>query len=166
MWIFTSNSFLSVVHKAPAKADELLVRARRKGDIQKLFPKAQVKETIGTDYLYRAVIKRTEVAAVMAQIAMELAYGNFKDSIPAHDKQLHDACHRVWSVMASCQRIRPYHNPNRAPSLFNQFDDFDEFDAMFDQPSQPPKTPTARERTQRRLAKLPAPLRFPDDEDL
>lgn len=163
MWLFTSNAFLSVVSKAPAKADELLVRARRKGDINNVFPHAKEQETIGTDYLYRAVVKRTEVAAVLAKMAMELNYSNFKDSIPFKDKQLHDACHRVWSVMASCQRIRPYHDPKRKPSLFDGFDNVDEFDAYFQQPT---KMPTARERTKRRLAKLPQALRMPDDEVL
>ena len=166
MWLFTSNAFLSIVSKAPAKPDELLVRARRKGDINNVFPHAKEQETIGTDYLYRAVVSRLDVAAAMVKAVHELNYSNFKDSIPFKDKQLHDACHRVWSVMASCQRIRPYHNPNRAPSLFSGFDNFDEFDAIFDQPSQPAKTPTARERTKRRLAKLPEALRFPDDEVL
>lgn len=119
MWIFFSGGFLSVVHKAPARKDELLVRARRQGDIEKLFPNAAVRETVGVDYLYRAVIKRSEVAEVMTKLAMELDYDNFKDSIQWGDKQLKEACSRVWSVMASTQRIAPYSSLRSRAGLFD-----------------------------------------------
>lgn len=120
MWIFTSGSFLSIVHKAPAKQDELLVRARRPGDIEKLFPNASVAETVGVDYLYRACIKRTEVAAVLAQQAAQLDYDNFKDSIDYADRGLKQACSRVWGIMADLQPIAPY-SSNR-PGLFDDVD--------------------------------------------
>lgn len=106
MWIITNQAFLSVVHK-DCQPDELLVRARREGDIEAVFPNAKVSKTIGNDYLFRARVKRTEVAAVLSKQLQELTYDNFKNSI--RDDQLHSACNRVWHTMASMQPIPPYH---------------------------------------------------------
>ncbi len=44
MWIMTNNSYLSIVSKDCGPA-ELLVRARRAGDIEKVFPDAKVTRT-------------------------------------------------------------------------------------------------------------------------
>jgi hypothetical protein len=46
MWICMSSSFLSIVDKYCDKV-ELLVRARRKGDIEAIFPDAEVNEYPG-----------------------------------------------------------------------------------------------------------------------
>lgn len=117
MWIFTSNAFLSIVDKAPAKHDELLVRARRQGDIEAVFPNAKVMKTIGSDYLFRACVKRIDIAAAMVKMVNELNYDNFKDSIPMADKQLKHACHGVWDVMADTQEIPPYATKAQAKQL-------------------------------------------------
>jgi hypothetical protein len=53
MWIMTNNSYLSIVSKDCGPA-ELLVRARRTGDIEKVFPDAKVTRNTMRDYLYRA----------------------------------------------------------------------------------------------------------------
>ena len=51
MWLFTSNSFVSVVaDRDDTQSPRLLVRARIKGDIDQLFPDAEVMETPLTDY--------------------------------------------------------------------------------------------------------------------
>ena len=50
MWIMTNNSYLSIVSKDCGPA-ELLVRARRAGDIEKVFPNAKVTRQTGSDYL-------------------------------------------------------------------------------------------------------------------
>jgi hypothetical protein len=51
MWLFTSNSFVSVVaDRDDTQSSLLLVRARIKGDIDQLFPDAEVMETPLTDY--------------------------------------------------------------------------------------------------------------------
>lgn len=116
MWIFTNQAFLSIVSK-DCRPDQLLVRARREGDIEKVFPNAVVKQTIGVDYLYRAVVDRAEVGATLANCAYDIDYSNFKDSIPYEDKELKHACGRVWSIMADTQRIPPYSTPYEAQQL-------------------------------------------------
>jgi hypothetical protein len=106
MWIALPNLFLSIVSKDCAP-DELLVRARREGDIEKVFPNAKVARTPTADYLYRTAVKRVDVEIALAWQVSLINYGNFKGAVK--DKQLHDAYLRVWAEMA---RVQPC-NDNR-----------------------------------------------------
>lgn len=54
MWICLNDAFLSIVRK-DCGPNELLVRARREGDIERVFPRVKVEVTPLADYLYRAV---------------------------------------------------------------------------------------------------------------
>lgn len=106
MWIFLNNSFLSIVDKAP-DTTKLVVRARRAGHIEAVFPDAVVIANSSVDYLYRAFIDRKEVALALADQVMSLNYPNFKSSI--HNDATHSrAAHKVWDVMADTQEIPPY----------------------------------------------------------
>lgn len=105
MWVFGNDFFLSIVSK-DCRPDELLVRARRPGDVQKIFPRARVRRVEGSDYLYRTVVSRAEVEAAVAAELRRITYPNFKDSVT--DDALHDAYLRVWSEMAKLQPTRPY----------------------------------------------------------
>lgn len=105
MWICTNKAFLSIVNKDCAP-DELLVRSRRPNDIKAVFPDAVVKETIGNDYQFRAVLPKALVGAVLADLAMGINYTNFKDSVA--DKKLAGAYSRVWSTMSNLQPVPPY----------------------------------------------------------
>lgn len=96
MWLMLSDSFLSIVAKDCAR-DELLVRARRRGDIERVFPKARVVRTPKADYLFRAVVKRSAVKKALAGEVGRISYDNFKDSVA--DKRLHDAYLRVWTAL-------------------------------------------------------------------
>jgi hypothetical protein len=103
MWIFTSDSFLSVVaHRHDPGM--LLVRARVAGDIGRVFPGVIETETPTADYRYRATIPRKTVAAVLAEQVASISYPNFKSSIKEADR--HDACMDVWSVMHRLQTDR------------------------------------------------------------
>ena len=53
MWVVLNNAFFSIVQNENNE-EELLVRARVKGDIEKIFPKANVFEDNYADYKYRA----------------------------------------------------------------------------------------------------------------
>jgi hypothetical protein len=107
VWIMLNDAFFSVVSKGCAR-DELLVRARRKGDIEKLWPAAKVEQTKGTDYAFRAIVSRRAVGDAMVGEVQRINYGNFKDSVA--DTPLHNAYSRVWSTMASLQATPPYGN--------------------------------------------------------
>ena len=100
MWIFLPNSFISVVQK-PADTDMLTVRARIKGDIESVFPKAKFEANKGTDYKYRARVPRAAVAQVLHDQVTNLNWSNFKGAVKA--KKRHDAYMNVWSAMHAVQ---------------------------------------------------------------
>ena len=100
MWLCTSSSFLSVVASRDTPS-LLLVRARVKGHIERVFPTAKTFTDVDADYRYRAFIDRTEVAKVIADRLLAIDYDNFKDSV--EDDQLHDAYLKVWSAMHKLQ---------------------------------------------------------------
>lgn len=100
MWFCFNDSFLSIVQKGGAPG-QLCVRARMKGDIERVFPDAQVSESTNTDYRFRAFIDRERVIKVVAQRIQELDYPNFKSSVK--DSERHDAYLDIWSVMFSMQ---------------------------------------------------------------
>lgn len=100
MWVFLNNSFLSIVQK-PGQTDTLTVRGRIRGDIERVFPDATVVENAGTDYKFRAVVKRADVAKAMSESVMNLTASNFKGSVKDPDR--HDAYYRVWEVMNDYQ---------------------------------------------------------------
>lgn len=103
MWIMCNNAFLSIVDKSKV-AHCLLVRARRAGEIEAVFPAAKVRKGEGTDYLFRADILRADVATAIAREVMNITYGNFKGSVL--DDARHDAYMGVWNVMMDYQRGR------------------------------------------------------------
>lgn len=115
MWIIGNDFFLSMVAKDCAR-DELLVRARCPGDIEKIFPEAKVFESLDTDYRYRAVLKRATIAAAMAGEVQRIAYSNFKSSVA--DDKLHDAYMGVWTILSKLQPTPPYNG--RFPLLLSQ----------------------------------------------
>lgn len=105
MWTCFNDAFLSIVDKE-CEPDELLVRARRPGDIERVFPGVTVVESFGTDYRYRAAIKRTVIADAVSARIMGIGYSNFKGS--TKDRELHDAYMDVWRAMAPLQPGGPY----------------------------------------------------------
>lgn len=104
MWIFTPDSFISVVDKGDPSGNTLLVRARQKGDIERLFPGAEVQQGGGTDYAFRARIDREEVALRMADEVRGIRYVNFKDAVKEKPRQ--NALKRVWQAMFDFQESR------------------------------------------------------------
>lgn len=107
MWICLNRSFLSIVTPTgEPHSPVLLVRARRKGDIESVFPGAKVSRTPKRDYLFRALIPREEIARAIADEVAHLDYSNFKGSVK--NDELHDAFAKVWRVMANLQPTAPY----------------------------------------------------------
>jgi hypothetical protein len=112
MWIFFNDAFLSVVaDSADPKGNRLLVRARAVGQIEPVFPTAEVFQVPGSDYAYRAWVPRQTVAENLAARAKAMDYPNFKNSIK--DPGYHDAAMEVWSVMNLYQRRSPDPDPRQ-----------------------------------------------------
>lgn len=105
MWLFLPESFLSIVQNK-ADTSKLVVRARREGDIESIFPRAKVYTLPGRDYQFRADLDRTEVADAMHREVMTMTQTNFKDSVD--DNDYHNACSQVWSVMSKLQPVAPF----------------------------------------------------------
>ena len=114
MWVCLSSAFFSIVHKN-CGPDEVLVRARRPGDIERVFPGATVKESTNTDYRYRAVLSRQAVAEVMSHEIMRLNYDNFKNSVD--DDKLHSAYGAFWGIHARLQPTAPYSGRRQSGKL-------------------------------------------------
>jgi hypothetical protein len=100
MWVMFSDCFLSIALK-DCGPDELLVRARRAGDIEKCFPDAKVITNTVADYLYRAVLPRGEVKAAIAGQIDDIAYPSFKHTV--EDDDLYLAYLKVRAAMAALQ---------------------------------------------------------------
>jgi hypothetical protein len=96
MWIFLNNTFLSIVSAADRPSD-LLVRARRAGDIEQVFPKARVSTTSKSDYRFRAFVSRIDVVVAIAAQVGGIDYTNFKDSVADEDRR--NAYLGVWRQM-------------------------------------------------------------------
>ncbi len=109
MWIYLRNSFLSVVAHRD-KPDVLLVRARRAGDIRRIFPRVKVLRTPAADYLFRAEIRRSIVGSAIDTELQTIGYDNFKASVPDPDR--HETYTAVWGVM---KRWQDAGGPDRRP---------------------------------------------------
>lgn len=102
MWIFLPDSFLSIVDKGDASGRTLLVRARRAGEIERVFPGAEVVEGGGSDYRYRARIDRSEVADRVAQAVRDIDFPNFKGAVKGADRKA--SYTEVWQAMHRYQQ--------------------------------------------------------------
>jgi len=120
MWIMLSDSALSIVQKHLQPPGTLTVRARVRGDIERVFPKAKVETSAYADYAYRAVVPREEVAEAMAKAVRSIDYDNFKATVREDDR--HDAYLQVWRALMNLQigRARAEAAPRakRGKSLF------------------------------------------------
>ena len=102
MWVFLNNSFLSIVENRNNK-EELLVRSRVRGDIDKIFPDSNIFEMENSDYKYRSYIKKTEVSEKIREIVTNINYDNFKNSISKSEDQRHSSYLNVWNEMRKLQ---------------------------------------------------------------
>ena len=102
MWIVLNNSFLSIV-KNRNDENELLVRARVSGDIEKVFNDADVFEDANADYKYRSYLNRKVVANAISEELMNIDYDNFKSSVSKDDNMRNTAYMNVWSALNKMQ---------------------------------------------------------------
>ncbi len=102
MWIYTTESFLSLVRDETNKKN-LLVR-NRFNDIEKVFPSARVKHTPdAADYAYRTSLPASVVAKTIARQIETIDYPNFKSSIA--DEKRAAVYHTVWEIMRRAQAV-------------------------------------------------------------
>ena len=123
MWIFTKHGFFSAVcarqgsgkHSQPVDLDRIMVRARVRGHLEALkvrFPnhlgECEVQESPQTDYAYRLFVGKPAWARVLAGLAEETDYDNFKSEVAHHQGRAGAAyehsLHEVWAVMHRLQK--------------------------------------------------------------
>lgn len=123
MWIFTKHGFFSAVcarqgngkHGQSVDLDRIMVRARLRSHLEALksrFPdlldKCDIHESAGTDYAYRLFVPKSAWVQVLAGLAEETDYDNFKSEVAHHQGEAGAAyehsLHDVWSVMYKLQK--------------------------------------------------------------
>lgn len=110
MWLMTTFGFFSIVDKPDDDELMLTVRARVRADLEHLrdhyLPTMSAVEAYtGSDYPYRARVERSELAAAMSRLVLELDYANFKDEV--FRRQGRGRAHaygRVWEVLHDLER--------------------------------------------------------------
>jgi hypothetical protein len=123
MWIFTKHGFFSAVcarkgngkHGQPVDPDRIMVRARVREHLdalKKRFPdllgQCEIQGSAGTDYAYRLFVPKSAWVQVVAGLAEETDYDNFKSEVARHQGRAGAAyersLHEVWSVMHKLQK--------------------------------------------------------------
>lgn len=123
MWVFTKHGFFSAVcarkgdgkHGQPVDADRIMIRARVRGHLEALkkrFPdllgECDVQDFGGTDYAYRLFVQKVAWTKVLAGLAEETDYDNFKSEVAHHQGRAGAAyehsLHEVWAVMRRLQK--------------------------------------------------------------
>ena len=115
MWIFCKLGFFSAVQHRD-KPDILLVRGRFVGDLERLLDSlstedhelcSPVTETSNADYLYRMEMPKHIFAKAVAEIAEEIDYGNFKDSVHEGYSSPRDAAYMgCWAELRHGQETQ------------------------------------------------------------
>ena len=122
MWIFTKHGFFSAVcarqgngsHSQSVDPNRIMVRARVKSHLEalkthfsELMTGCEIQESKGTDYAYRLFVPKSEWIKVVAALAEETDYDNFKSEVAHHQGRAGAAyehsLHDVWSVMHKLQ---------------------------------------------------------------
>ncbi|MDX1580125.1 MAG: hypothetical protein R3360_00745 [Alphaproteobacteria bacterium] len=100
MWVFLHNAFLSIT--ADIGNPRLLqVRARFKGDIERIWPRAVVIENAEQDYRYAAWISRSDVSRKIHDELKYLQYDDLMEKVLSPAREA--AYSRVWSEMRKAQ---------------------------------------------------------------
>ncbi len=105
MWLFLKNSFLSVVEDRNDK-NNLLVRSRIKGDIEKIFSDAEILQIPNSDYKFRSFIPRYKVIEKIKEELENINYPNFKNEVGKHDLERASNYSKIWQIMYNFQNKR------------------------------------------------------------
>jgi hypothetical protein len=100
MWLFTKDSFVSVVQHRE-QPNDLCVRARIRNHLVRLFPMqaASIQETPDADYRFRIIVSKTELAKIVSDYIMQdLQYDNFKAAQATADPAWSGFLYAVWAA--------------------------------------------------------------------
>lgn len=128
MWVFTPIGFFSATKTNPKYADlplrqqtgHIMVRARVRADLERLIALyvemgltqeegPTIFDLPGHDYPYRTILIPANWTALVARMADDIDYSNFKSAVEARQetpeagKARHDLYMKVWGVMHSAE---------------------------------------------------------------
>lgn len=110
MWIASTRGFYSAVEDWD-NPKVIRVRSRVRADLERLDDlvkggvRARIEKDVTADYLYRLELSRAEWMRVVALLAIEVDYPNFKDAVHARQGGFRAALyHRVWAALLPLER--------------------------------------------------------------
>jgi hypothetical protein len=125
MWLATEKGFYSIVinHESKSEGSEIIIRARKKDDLENLNTGRKIHVNKNKDYAYRIFVSRHLLLKLLIQLGSELDYSNFKNhikSIPSQ-KDKAESYGRIWSIMNDYQEnfIKGLYNFGRG--FYNHF---------------------------------------------
>jgi hypothetical protein len=121
MWICFNDAFISAVQDR-RRPSRLVVRARKRKHLERLFPGKRIAATPDADYAYRVSISKKSFARKVVSRISAINYDNFKDSVS--DAELHDLYLKFWS-----QHWQYQHGPDWLDPLNDRL-------ARYDHPAQ------------------------------
>ena len=130
MWVMTETGFVSIVEKDEDRSEgTLTVRAREVKHLISFVGRTgagydleqTIIETEGTDYPYRAVLPREDVATALWNFAVDIDYPNFKSRAKRVGGERYERfLMRVWAAGLSLTSFRD----ERRLSLLYRSEDF------------------------------------------
>jgi hypothetical protein len=108
VWLFTKTGYFSVVQDRD-DASVLHIRARFREDLERLkkdyAPGLAIHHTPRADYAYRGTLTRQQYVMVVAALAANVDYPNFKDKVTEEQgRERHNLYMDVWTTMSNAQR--------------------------------------------------------------
>jgi hypothetical protein len=108
MWVMTATGgFYSAIRKPDMPQDQIMVRGRRKDDLERLLKavgsKTEIVETPRADYRFRVIIPTAVWAQYLSEAAMSVDYSNFKDVACVGDHARHAAYMNCWVALLGLQ---------------------------------------------------------------
>lgn len=108
MWLFTRYGFFSIAVTSNTCIGEVAIRSRSRAHLETLkkrFPKSslgEIKDFSGSDYRFRCTTSKAEWALIIAELAKEQTWSNFKaeasKNLPG-DITYKSTLHKVWGLM-------------------------------------------------------------------
>jgi len=137
MWLINEHGFLSIVEKPEQEGTGMLtVRGRDGYSVAHLArfldkkPEKVIIKSSDTDYPFRMIASKVDVARYSTELILAIEYSNFKDRITlARGNVWHDALMNVWSDLLALTppRVKTWQRKERAGRRARR-------DAQYDRP--------------------------------
>lgn len=95
MWIYLADSSVSISQHKDAPGS-LMVRARDRESLGRLFPGAELVETPDADYRWRVTLSKEQVSAVIAERVTAIDYADDVKNLVDHTRR--DLYRDLWAI--------------------------------------------------------------------